>query len=184
MTKLIGLSGSLRQRSFNSSLLRAAIELMPQGAEMTLGSIRNIPLYDGDLEDARGIPGPAQVLKDAIAAADGLLLVTPEYNNSIPGVFKNAIVAAAGRYFPRLRRQAHRNNWGITGRLRHNPQPRGMAASAAHIGDETLVWWTPACISRGNRLRRRWADRERRHERTASTIHRRLCDLRAEHSQP
>ena len=91
MTKLIGLSGSLRQRSFNSSLLRAAIELMPQGAEMTLGSIRNIPLYDGDLEDARGIPGPAQVLKDAIAAADGLLLVTPEYNNSIPGVFKNAI---------------------------------------------------------------------------------------------
>src|SRR5258708_25274538 len=64
---------------------------MPQGAEMTLGSIRNIPLYDGDLEDAQGIPGPAQVLKDTIAAADGLLLVTPEYNNSIPGVFKNAI---------------------------------------------------------------------------------------------
>src|SRR5467141_4216858 len=64
---------------------------MPQGAEITLGSNRNIPLYDGDLEDARGIPGPPQVLKDAIAAADGLLLVTPEYNNSIPGVFKNAI---------------------------------------------------------------------------------------------
>ena len=91
MTKLIGLSGSLRQRSFNSSLLRAAVELMPQGAEMTVGSIRDIPLYDGDLEDAQGVPGPAQALKDAIAAADGLLLVTPEYNNSIPGVFKNAI---------------------------------------------------------------------------------------------
>jgi len=91
VTKLIGLSGSLRQRSFNSSLLRAAVELMPQGAEMTVGSIRDIPLYDGDLEDAQGVPGPAQALKDAIAAADGLLLVTPEYNNSIPGVFKNAI---------------------------------------------------------------------------------------------
>ena len=91
MTKLIGLSGSLRQRSFNSSLLRAAVELMPQGAEMAVGSIRDIPLYDGDLEDAQGVPGPAQVLKDAIAAADGLLLATPEYNNSIPGVFKNAI---------------------------------------------------------------------------------------------
>ena len=91
MTKLIGLSGSLRQRSFNSSLLRAAVELMPQGAEMTVGSIRDIPLYDGDLEDAQGVPAPAQALKDAIAAADGLLLVTPEYNNSIPGVFKNAI---------------------------------------------------------------------------------------------
>ncbi len=91
MTKLIGLSGSLRQRSFNSSLLRAAVALMPQGAEMTVGSIRNVPLYDGDLEAAQGIPEPVQVLKDAIAAADGLLLVTPEYNNSIPGVFKNAI---------------------------------------------------------------------------------------------
>jgi NAD(P)H-dependent FMN reductase len=91
VTKLVGLSGSLRQRSFNSWLLRAAVELMPQGAEMTVGSIRNIPLYDGDAEDAQGVPEPAQVLKDAIAAADGLLLVTPEYNNSIPGVFKNAI---------------------------------------------------------------------------------------------
>ncbi len=91
MTKLIGLSGSLRHRSFNSSLLRAAVGLMPQGAEMTVGSIRDIPLYDGDLEEAQGVPGPAQALKDAIAATDGLLLVTPEYNNSIPGVFKNAI---------------------------------------------------------------------------------------------
>ncbi len=91
MTKLIGISGSLRGRSFNSALLRTAVELMPPGTEMTVGSIRNIPLYDGDLEDAQGIPAPAQVLKDAIAAADGLLLVTPEYNNSIPGVFKNAI---------------------------------------------------------------------------------------------
>jgi chromate reductase, NAD(P)H dehydrogenase (quinone) len=90
-TQLVGLSGSLRQRSFNSSLLRTAVELMPQGAEMIVASIRNIPLYDGDVEDTQGIPGPVQSLKDAIAAADGLLLVTPEYNNSIPGVFKNAI---------------------------------------------------------------------------------------------
>jgi NAD(P)H-dependent FMN reductase len=64
---------------------------MPQGAEMIVQSIRDIPLYDGDLEAAQGIPGPVQVFKDAIAAADGLLLVSPEYNNSIPGVFKNAI---------------------------------------------------------------------------------------------
>jgi chromate reductase, NAD(P)H dehydrogenase (quinone) len=91
VTKPIGLSGSLRQRSFNSSLLRAAVVLTVQGAELTVGSIRDIPLYDGDLEEAQGVPGPAQALKDAIAAADGLLLVTPEYNNSIPGVFKNAI---------------------------------------------------------------------------------------------
>jgi chromate reductase, NAD(P)H dehydrogenase (quinone) len=91
MTRLIGLSGSLRRASFNSALLRAAAELMPEGAELAIGSIRDIPLYDGDVEAEDGIPGPVTVLKEAIAAADGLLLVTPEYNNSIPGVFKNAV---------------------------------------------------------------------------------------------
>jgi NAD(P)H-dependent FMN reductase len=90
-TKLIGISGSVRKRSFNSSLLRAAVDMMPQGTEMIVRSIRDIPLYDGDLEESQGIPATVQVLKDAIADADGLLLVTPEYNNSIPGVFKNAI---------------------------------------------------------------------------------------------
>jgi len=91
MTKLIGLSGSLRQGSFNAALLRAAAAAMPPGAELTVGSIRGIPLYDGDVEAAEGIPEPVATLKQAIIAADGLLLVTPEYNNSIPGVFKNAI---------------------------------------------------------------------------------------------
>lgn len=91
MAKLIGLSGSLRQGSFNSALLRAAQASMPEGSELTIGSIRGIPLYDGDVEAKEGIPAPVTALKDAIAAADGLLLVTPEYNNSIPGVFKNAI---------------------------------------------------------------------------------------------
>jgi chromate reductase, NAD(P)H dehydrogenase (quinone) len=91
LTKLIGLSGSLRQGSFNSALLRAAADQMPDGAELSIGSIRDIPLYDGDVETAEGIPEPVTRLKDAIAASDGLLLVTSEYNNSIPGVFKNAV---------------------------------------------------------------------------------------------
>ena len=91
MTKLVGVSGSLRRGSFNSALLRAAAEAMPQGAELTIGSIREIPLYDGDVEADQGIPEPVAKLKEAIAAADGLLLVTPEYNNSVPGVLKNAI---------------------------------------------------------------------------------------------
>lgn len=91
MTTLLGISGSLRRGSLNSSLLRAAAELVPEGASIEVASLRDIPLYDGDLEAESGIPEAVRALKDRIAATDGLLLVTPEYNNSIPGVLKNAI---------------------------------------------------------------------------------------------
>ena len=90
MTKLLGISGSLRRGSYNSALLRAATRLMPPEATLEVASIRGIPLYDYDVE-AQGIPATVTQLKDAIVAADGILLVTPEYNNGIPGVFKNAI---------------------------------------------------------------------------------------------
>jgi NAD(P)H-dependent FMN reductase len=91
MTRILGLSGSLRRKSFNSGLLRAAGELMPEGADLVTGSIRGIPLYDADDEAETGIPPAVRLLKDQLAAADGLLIVTPEYNNGIPGVAKNAI---------------------------------------------------------------------------------------------
>ena len=91
MLKLIGISGSLRKASLNTALLRAAAGAMPEGAELSVNTIHGIPLYDADVEAASGIPAAVAKLKDAIAAADGLLLVTPEYNNSLPGVFKNAI---------------------------------------------------------------------------------------------
>jgi chromate reductase len=90
MSKVIGLSGSLRRGSYNSALLRAAVEMAPPGCEIEIGSIRDIPLYDADL-DAQGQPAAVLALKEKIAAAEGLLMATPEYNYSLPGVFKNAI---------------------------------------------------------------------------------------------
>ena len=91
MSTIVGISGSLRGASFNSALLRAAVGSAPPELNIEIASIRDIPLYDGDVEAESGVPAPVAALKDRIAAADGLLLVTPEYNNSIPGVFKNAI---------------------------------------------------------------------------------------------
>lgn len=91
MPNLVGISGSLRRESFNAKLLRAAVEVLPSGTTLEVLTIHGVPLYDNDVEDSQGIPDAVKVLKDKVAAADGLLLVTPEYNNSIPGVFKNAI---------------------------------------------------------------------------------------------
>lgn len=90
MVTIIGISGSLRAGSYNTALLRTAAALMPAGSELRIESIAEVPLYDGDLESG-GIPAPVTRLKDAVAAADGLLLATPEYNNGVPGVAKNAI---------------------------------------------------------------------------------------------
>lgn len=90
MTSILGISGSLRQGSFNTILLRAAERLMPEGATLTTRTLHGIPLYDGDLE-ATNFPPEVTALKEAIATADGVILCTPDYNNSVPGVFKNAI---------------------------------------------------------------------------------------------
>jgi len=91
MARVIGISGSLRTRSLNAALLRVAAGLAPAGTTIEIESIKGIPLYDGDVESSTGIPAMVASLKDRIAVTEGLLLVTPEYNNSIPGVFKNAI---------------------------------------------------------------------------------------------
>lgn len=91
MIRILGISGSLRAKSCNTALLRAAIALAPAGVEIELGTIQGIPLYDGDVEAASGIPASVTALVARIVATDALLLATPEYNNSMPGVFKNAI---------------------------------------------------------------------------------------------
>lgn len=89
MSKIIAISGSLRKASFNTGLVEAAADLFP--GQVELGSIHDIPLYDADLEKASGVPQAVATLKDQIAAAGGIMIATPEYNNSIPGVLKNAM---------------------------------------------------------------------------------------------
>lgn len=91
MATIVGIAGSLRRGSYNLMLLRAAAAAVPQETTLEIGSIREFPLYDADLESEQGVPPAVQQLKDRIAAADGLLIATPEYNNSMPGVLKNAI---------------------------------------------------------------------------------------------
>lgn len=91
LPNILAISGSLRAGSFNTALLRASAGLMPAGATLDIATLHGIPLYDGDVEAREGIPPAVQALKARITASDALLFATPEYNNSIPGVFKNAI---------------------------------------------------------------------------------------------
>lgn len=89
--KIIAYSGSLRKKSFNSGLLRAALELVPEGLEIMSWDISQIPLYNADLDEEGVRPETVEKMKQAIKETDGLLIVTPEYHYSIPGVTKNVI---------------------------------------------------------------------------------------------
>jgi chromate reductase, NAD(P)H dehydrogenase (quinone) len=90
LVRILGFSGSLRRGSFNTALLRATSQLLPPDATLEAFDLAPIPLYNGDVE-AAGFPDAVVRFKQRIAAADALLIVTPEYNYSIPGVLKNAI---------------------------------------------------------------------------------------------
>lgn len=91
MTEIVALSGSLRRKSYNTALLRAAAELAPDESRVAVETLEGIPLYNADDEDADGLPERVVELKERIASADGLLIATPEYNHSMPGVLKNGI---------------------------------------------------------------------------------------------
>jgi chromate reductase len=91
MIRLVGFAGSLRKASYNKALLAAAVDAMPDGASLEPLSIDDVPLYNGDIEENEGIPAGVQSLKDRIASADGLVIATPEYNGSMPGVAKNVV---------------------------------------------------------------------------------------------
>ena len=88
--KIVGIAGSLRKASWNRGLLRAAVEGRPAGIEIVTLELDLVPPYNQDLEDG-GDPSSVIALKDVIGLADALLIATPEYNNGMPGVLKNAI---------------------------------------------------------------------------------------------
>jgi chromate reductase len=86
---VLGISGSLRRGSYNTGLLYAAAELLPEHMRLEVFDLAPIPMFNQDLE--MEVPEPVRALKAHVAAADALLIATPEYNYSISGVLKNAI---------------------------------------------------------------------------------------------
>jgi chromate reductase len=88
--RVLAFAGSLRQGSYNRALLRAAVELAPDGMRLETFDLAPVPLYNADVE-AQGDPPGVTAFKQAIREADGVLMVTPEYNHGVPGVMKNAV---------------------------------------------------------------------------------------------
>jgi chromate reductase len=87
---IVGFAGSLRRASYNRALLRAAQELAPGRMRIEIHDLAGVPLFNEDVE-AEGVPQAVTDLRNAIGAADGLLIAVPEYNHGVPGVLKNAI---------------------------------------------------------------------------------------------
>lgn len=94
--RILGIPGSLRRHSYNRGLIRAAQEVAPEGVEVTMYTLHDIPFYNADVE-AEGDPDAVTAFKQAIREADALLIATPQYNRSVPGVLKNAIDWASRR---------------------------------------------------------------------------------------
>jgi NADPH-dependent FMN reductase len=161
VSRIIGISGSLRRGSFNTALLRAAVELTPDSAELRIESIGGIPLYNGDVEDAEGIPRPIAELKKAITEADGLLLATPEYNKLITGCFEKRgrwAFPAFVRHQDRFWRKSGRRHGGQSGKFWHEFESDCVAPRFAYAWNQALVWGTSFSITRTNSFRCTWQD--------------------------
>jgi chromate reductase len=98
--RILAVSGSLRAESYNTALARAAVALAPDGVEVELyDGLASLPHYSQDLDEApEDLPEPVRDLREHIEAADALLVVTPEYNGSVPGVLKNALDWVSARH--------------------------------------------------------------------------------------
>lgn len=144
---ILGISGSLRSASFNSGLLRAARSLLPEGMYLTIADIKDIPFYNGDLEVSQP-PESVTLFKQKISEADGLLIATPEYNYSVPGILKNALdwvsrpikssplndlptaIMGAGGKFGTARAQHHLRQIGVSLNLLVFPSPEVMVQNS------------------------------------------------------
>lgn len=149
---LAGIAGSLRRDSFNASLLREAQSLAPADVRLDIVDLAELPLYNRDLEDD-GIPAPVEEFRRALAAADGLVIATPEYNYSIPGVLKNAIdwasrppdspldgkpmaIMGAGGRFGTVRAQMHLREIALHNSMRVMIDPEVFVAGAWSAFDD------------------------------------------------
>ncbi len=127
--KLLTISGSLRKGSFNRMLLTEAVAAFGD-ADHTDADL-HLPLYDGDLEDAEGVPSAVQTLADQIAAADAVVISAPEYNKGISGVLKNALDWVS---------RTESNPWA-------NKPTVVMSAAAGRTGGETQLFMTMQCLA-------------------------------------
>lgn len=154
-TTILGIPGSLRRDSLNRALLRAAADALPEGTHLQVADLSDLPLYNWDLEQESGFPATVQRLREQVAAADGLLIATPEYNNSMPGALKNAIdwlsrrpdppldgkpaaiMGAAGR-LGSIRAQMHLRTVLMHNDLKVVQQPEVLVSGGSHFTDGEL----------------------------------------------
>ena len=149
---LAGIAGSLRRSSFNAALLREAQALVPVDVRLDIVDLAELPLYNRDLEDD-GVPAPVEEFRRALAVADGLVVATPEYNYSIPGVLKNAIdwasrppdspldgkpmaIMGAGGRFGTVRAQMHLREIALHNSMRVMIDPEVFVAGAWSAFDD------------------------------------------------
>lgn len=153
---VLGISGSLRKKSFNTALLHAAAEVAPEGLTLEVADLHGIPLYDADVE-AEGRPAAVEELRQRIAKADALLFASPEYNYSFSGVLKNAIdwlsrppkdtplsgkpiaiTGATGGNFGTIRAQLHLRQVCVFTNMLPLNKPEVLVARAMEKFDEEL----------------------------------------------
>ncbi len=123
--KLLAITGALRKDSYNTQLLRAVKEMAPLAMAIEIVTLHGVPLYDGDEEDKHGVPASVKALQDKVREADGVIISTPEYNFSVPGVLKNGLdwMSRSGNPF----------KWKRVGVMGASEGPIGTARSQYHL---------------------------------------------------